>query len=231
MYMRMLLILVVSLYTSRIVLQTLGEQNFGIYNIVGGLVVLFTFINSAMSSGTQRHLSYEMGKPDGNVARIFSACLNIHATLALIIFFLSETIGLWFLNTQMNFPEERMYAVNWCYQLTILTCLLNIIRVPYNALIISNERMSFYAYMGIFEAALKLVIVYMLSLSPFDKLIIYSFLILFVTFLCNLIYVYYNKKYINNVKYEKVSDKKLYGGLLSFSGWALLGSIALRMVG
>lgn len=226
MYMRMLLILMVSLYTSRIVLQTLGEQNFGIYNIVGGLVVLFTFINSAMSSGTQRHLSYEMGKLDGNVARIFSACLNIHATLALIIFFLSETIGLWFLNTQMNFPEERMYAVNWCYQLSILTCLLNIIRVPYNALIIANERMSFYAYMGIFEAALKLAIVYMLSLSPFDKLIIYSFLILFVTFLCNLIYVYYNKKYIINVKYEKVSDTKLYGRLLSFSGWALLGSIA-----
>ena len=111
MYLRMLLTMVVSLYTSRVVLRTLGVDDYGIYNIVGGVVVLFTFINSAMASGTQRHLSYELGKKDeGNITEVFSACLKIHLLLAAVIFILAETIGLWFLNTQMNFPASRMVA-------------------------------------------------------------------------------------------------------------------------
>lgn len=166
MYLRMLLTMIVSLYTSRVVLNTLGINDFGIYNIVGGVVVLFTFINSAMSTGTQRHLSYELGKPgQGNITEVFNACLRIHIWLSIVVFILAETVGLWFINTQMNFPIDRMGAVNWVYQFSIFGCLVNIIRVPYQASIIAYERMSFYAYMGILEAALKLVIVYLLLIT------------------------------------------------------------------
>mgnify|MGYP006917312885 FL=1 len=133
----------VGLYTSRVVLQTLGLEDFGIYNIVGGVVVLFTFINNAMASATQRHLSYELGKKDGNISEIYSACLNIHIGIAFIILVLSETIGLWFINTQMNFPSNKMDIVNIVYQFTILNCLTLILRVPNNALIIAHEKCHF----------------------------------------------------------------------------------------
>lgn len=227
MYLRMLLSMVVSLYTSRVILKTLGIEDFGIYNIVAGVVVLFTFINSAMSTGTQRHLSYELGKPDGgNITEVFSACLKIHLLLAGIVFFLSETIGLWFLNTQMNFPEGRMPAVNWVYQFSIFGCLANIIRVPYQASIIAYERMSFYAYMGIFEVVLKLVIVYVLVFISMDKLILYSVLMFAVILLTTLLFMLFCHRKFERIKIVRVADRKLYGRLVSFSGWALFGSVA-----
>lgn len=225
MYMRMLLIMVVSLFTSRVVLQTLGEADFGTYNIVGGVVVLFTFINSAMATGTQRHLSYELGKPDGDVKTIFSACLKIHIFLALIILVLAETIGLWFLNAKMNFPEGRMVAVNWIYQFSVLACIIGIIKVPYNAAIIAYERMSFYAYSSIVEVIAKLVIVYLLVIIPFDKLIVYALLILGISVFMQGWYMLYCRR-LSGIKYVKVKDKGLYKQLLSFSGWALFGSVA-----
>ena len=163
MYVRMLFLMLISFYTSRVVLQALGAEDFGTYNVVGGVVVMFTFINAAMITGTQRHLSFELGIRDGNVGRIFSACFNIHLWLAVLIVMLAETIGLWFLNAKLNFPEGRMTVVNWVYQLSVLACVLNIIRVPYNAAIIAYEKMSFYAYIGIIEGILKLAIVFMLE--------------------------------------------------------------------
>lgn len=226
MYMRMFFLMLISFYTSRVVLKALGAEDFGIYNVVGGVVVMFTFINSAMTTGTQRHLSFELGLPDGNVKRIFSACLNIHFWLALIIVFLSETIGLWFLNEKLNFPEGRMDAVNWVYQLSIIACVFNIIRVPYNAAIIAYERMSFYAYIGIIEGILKLLIVFLLYFSPSDKLIFYSLLMTTVIGLVTFAYFIYCHKNFQDIKCIKVSDKRLYASLLNFSGWTLLGSIA-----
>jgi len=225
MYLRMLLIMVVSLFTSRVVLQTLGEADFGTYNIVGGVVVLFTFINSAMATGTQRHLSYELGKSGGDVKTIFSACLRIHIYLALIILVLAETVGLWFLNAKMNFPEGRMAVVNWIYQFSIISCIIGIIRVPYNAAIIAFERMSFYAYSSIAEVVAKLVIVYLLVIIPFDKLIVYALLILGVTILMQGWYMLYCRR-LPGIRYVIVRDKGLYKKLLSFSGWAMFGSIA-----
>ena len=148
MYFRMLLTMAVGLYTSRVVLQTLGVEDFGIYNVVGGIVILFTFINSAMSTVTQRHLAYELGKPQGDISNIFSTCFNIHIGIAFLITLLAETGGLWFLNYKMNFPESKMIVVNIVYQITILTTIINIIRVPYNALILAEEHMNFYAYTG-----------------------------------------------------------------------------------
>ncbi len=226
MYIRMLLIMAVTLYTSRIILQTLGESDFGTYNIVGGIVVLFTFINTAMTTGTQRHLSYELGKPDGDVATIFSACLHIHLWLSLIIFLLSETIGLWFVNTQMNFPEGRMAVVNWIYQFSILSCIATIIRAPYNAAIIAYEKMSFYSYTGIIEAILKLLIVFILLLLPWDKLFVYGFLVLIVATIILIWYVLFCHTKLKGIRIKGGVDSKLYKKLLSFSGWSLLGSFA-----
>ena len=155
----MFLMMAVSLYTSRVVLRALGIDDFGIYNIVGGIVVLFSFINNAMASATQRHISYELGREDGNVSKIYSACYNIHVWIAAAIFVLCETAGLWLLNNKLNIPADRMTAANWVYQFSVVTCILNIIRVPDNAAVISYEYMSFYAYTGIVEAVLKLLTV------------------------------------------------------------------------
>lgn len=222
----MLFTMFVGLFTSRVVLQTLGVENYGIYNVVGGVVVLFTFINSAMSTGTQRHLSYELGKTDGNVSVIYSACLNIHVFLAAIIILLSETIGLWFLNYKLNIPIDKMTAANWVYQISIINCAANIIRVPHNALIISHERMNFYAYTGIVEAILKLLVCYLLFLGDYDKLCLYAILQCIVTLLVNAMYVGYCRREISSVNYIKVKEKSKYKELISFSGWTLFGSIA-----
>lgn len=227
MYLRMLITMLVSLYTSRVVLQTLGVEDFGIYNIVGGVVVLFTFVNLAMTTGTQRHLSYELGKPDkGNITQVFSACMHIHCWLALIILILAETIGLWFLNTQMNFPIERMAVVNWVYQLSILGCIVNIIKVPYQASIIAYERMSFYAYTGIIEAVLKLVIVYILLIFAIDKLLLYSILTLIVTLIMAVAFILFCHREFKQINLVRVQHKSLYKQLVSFSGWAMFGSVA-----
>lgn len=226
MYVRMLFLMLISFYTSRVVLQALGAEDFGTYNVVGGVVVMFTFINAAMTTGTQRHLSFELGIPDGNVGRIFSACFNIHLWLAVLIVFLAETIGLWFLNAKLNFPEGRMTAVNWVYQLSVLSCVLNIVRVPYNAAIIAYEKMSFYAYIGIIEGILKLAIVFMLAYSPCDKLVYYAFLMMLVIAVVTFAYYAYCRKNFSEIRYSKVSDKALYKRLLNFSGWTLFGSVA-----
>ena len=227
MYIRTFVTMLVSLYTSRVVLDTLGVEDFGIYNIVGGVVVLFTFINSAMATGTQRHLSYELGKPgQGNVTEVFSACVRIHAWLALGVVALAETVGLWFLNTQMNFPAERMDAVNWVYQFSVMGCAVGILRVPYQSSIVAYERMSFYAYMGVIEAFLKLAIVYMLIVFTVDKLKLYSILMFAVIVLVTVWYVLFCHKSFVRIRISQVCDKQLYKRLVSFSGWAMFGSVA-----
>lgn len=226
MYVRMLFLMLISFYTSRVVLQALGAEDFGTYNVVGGVVVMFTFINAAMTTGTQRHLSFELGITDGNVGRIFSACFNIHLWLAVLIVMLAETIGLWFLNAKLNLPEGRMTDVNWVYQLSVLSCVLNIIRVPYNAAIIAYEKMSFYAYIGIIEGILKLAIVFMLAYSPCDKLVYYAILMMLVIAVVTFAYYVYCRKNFSKIRYSKVSEKALYKRLLNFSGWTLFGSVA-----
>lgn len=226
MYVRMLFLMLISFYTSRVVLQALGAEDFGTYNVVGGVVVMFTFINAAMTTGTQRHLSFELGIPNGNVGRIFSACFNIHLWLAILIVILAETIGLWFLNVKLNFPEGRMTEVNWVYQLSIFSCVLNIVRVPYNAAIIAYEKMSFYAYIGIIEGILKLAIVFMLAYSPCDKLVYYAILMMLVIAVITFAYYAYCRKNFDKIRYSKVNDKALYKRLLNFSSWTLFGSVA-----
>lgn len=226
-YIRMLLIMAVTLYTSRVVLEVLGVEDFGIYNIVGGVVVLFSFINNAMATATQRFLNFELGRNDiKEVGRVFSMSMTAHISIALLVLLLAETIGLWFLLTQMNIPDGRMNAAVWCYQFSILTTCVQIIRVPYNACIIAYERMSFYAYISILEVILKLLIVFLLSIGGFDKLILYSILMFLVTVAVCYAYKIVCNRNFNISRYSFFWDKTLYKKLMSFSGWSLFGSAA-----
>lgn len=226
-YFRMFLTMAITLYTSRIVLNVLGIENFGIYNIVGGIVILFSFLNNAMANATQRFLNFELGKQEHSaVERIFSMSMTIHIGIALLVLILSESIGLWFLNTQMNIPEKSIYTANWVYQFSILTCCIQIIRIPYHASIIAYEKMSFYAYISIIEVVLKLIIVYLLVLLKFDKLILYAALTLGVTLLINFCYKIYCLHYLTTCHYHYFWDIILFKKLASFSGWSLLGNAA-----
>jgi len=223
----MLFTMTVSLYTSRIVLNTLGVSDFGIYNIVGGVVVLFSFLNNAMSSATQRFLNFEIGKNDFvQLRKIFCISMNVHVSIAFIVFILAETIGLWFLNTQLNLPLDRMNAANWVYQFTILTFIISILQVPYNATIIAHERMSFYAYVSIVEVSLKLSAVFLLQYLGYDKLKLYAVLICAVALIIITIYKLYCNKKFESSRYIFIWDASLYKQLLSFSGWSLFGSVA-----
>ena len=226
-YIRMLLIMAVTLYTSRVVLEVLGVEDFGIYNIVGGVVVLFSFINNAMATATQRFLNFELGRNDiKEVGRVFSMSMTAHISIALLVLLLAETIGLWFLLTQMNIPDGRMNAAVWCYQFSILTTCVQIIRVPYNACIIAYERMSFYAYISILEVVLRLLIVFLLLIGGFDKLILYSILMFLITVAVCYAYKIVCNRNFNISRYSFFWDKTLYNKLMSFSGWSLLGHAA-----
>jgi len=226
-YFRMLLTMIVSLYTSRVVLNTLGVEDFGIYNVVGGVVTMFSFINSSMSSATQRFISFELGmKNFDKVQNIFSMSINIHLLIASIIFVLAETIGLWFLNTHLVIPVNRIEAANWVYQFSILSFIVTIMGVPYNAFIIAHERMNVYAYVGIIEVIFKLLIVFSLTWFGIDKLKFYGILIFSVSVVIWLIYRIYCMKYFVETKYRFFWDKVLFKTLMNYSRWNLFGNIA-----
>ena len=225
-YIRMILIMLVSLYTSRVILKALGVEDFGIYNIVGGIVVLFSFINNAMVSSTQRYLNYELGRKDVEEAKkFFSASLTIHFIIALIIIFLSETIGLWFLNEYINIPDGKSVAANWVYQFSILTFAINILRTPYNASIIAYEKMSFYAYISIIEVILKLLIVYAIVIFA-DRLIAYSILTFVVALIILICYIIFCWLKFPICKYHYEYNKSRFSALLNFSGWSMFGALA-----
>lgn len=223
----MLLTIGVSLYTSRVVLNSLGVQDYGVYSVVGGIVTLFSFFNSAMTSATQRFLTFDIGKNDlVQLKKTFNATLNIHIGIAILILLLAETIGLWFVNYKLNLPLERMTAANWVYQFSVITFLLGTIQVPYDALIIAREKMDIYAYMSIAEVLLKLIIVYVLVVFDFDKLILYAGLLFLVSFIVRTVHKMYCKYHFEESKYQFFYEKELYLKLISYSGWNLFGNIA-----
>jgi len=223
----MLITMAVSLYTSRIVLNTLGVTDYGIYNVVGGFITIFGFLNSSMASATQRFLSFELGRKDYiQLGRVFSMSLNIHFVIALIILVLGETVGLWFVNTHLKIPVERMAAANWVYQFSILAFLVNVVSVPYNAAIIAHERMTVYAWVSIIEVSLKLLIVFMLNWFGFDELKFYAVLIFLVSFIIRIVYGIYSKRHFSESKYQLFWDKTLFNTLFNYAGWNLWGSAA-----
>lgn len=226
-YFRTFIIMLISLYTSRVVLKALGETDFGIYNLIGGIVVFFGFMNTAMSAATQRYLNYHLGREENDeVRRVFSMSIIIHIMIVFGVMVLGETIGLWFVQTQLNIPPERSFAALWVYQFSLLYCCINIIRIPYNAVIIAYEKMDFYAYLSIIEAVLKLGIIYLLIISPIDSLIFYSALIFGVGVVVFLMYKIYCNRHFSTSKIQWFWDQTLFSKLMSFSGWSLFGSVA-----
>lgn len=227
-YFRTILLMLITLYTSRVTLQVLGEVDFGIYNIVGGVIVLFAFINSAMSASTQRFLNFELGRRDeARLSKVFNLSLSIHFVIAVIVVILGEIIGFWFLNNKINIPDGRMSAARIVYQISLASCAINILRVPFNACIIAYEKMSFYGIISLAEGVLKLLVVFMLLNFGRDKLIFYSILMLGVSIFMTIIYVLYcNRKFIIT-HFRFVWDKMLARQLLSFSTWSLLGSASI----
>lgn len=226
-YFRQILIMLVSLYTVRVVLDILGAEDYGIYNVVAGVVVLFSFVNNAMATSVQRYLTFYIGKNDAEKTQtVFSRSLVIHGLICLVFILLAESIGVWFLNTKLNIPAERSTAAFWCYQAAVVTTLMNIIRVPYNAVIIAYEKMSFFAGLSIVEAVMKLLVVFLLEISSFDKLAAYSFLLAAVALVVLAVYVFYCGRNFATAHYKKSADKDLGRELVSFSGWSLFGAAA-----
>lgn len=226
-YIRMILTMCISLYTSRVVLNILGVNDFGIYNVVGGIVSLFTFLNGSMSTATQRYLTFEIGTGNINKQKeIFSTCITIHAIVACVVVFLAETIGLWFLYYKMNIPIERNEAAFWVYQFSILTCVVIMMSVPYNASIIAHEKMNVFAFISIFEVCSKLLIVYLLLYFEYDKLIIYAVLMFIIQLIIRMIYSIYCNKNFKETKFQFTLNKKLIKEIFSFAGWNMFGILA-----
>ena len=224
-YIRMLFLMVVSLYTSRVVLNALGVEDFGIYNVVGGVVAMFSMLSGSLSAAITRFITYELGTGNReNLKKIFSSAVTIQIGLAVVIILLAEAVGVWFLNVKMNIPEERIVAANWVFQFSILTFSINLISVPYNASIIAHERMSAFAYISILEALGKLVIAFLITVSPMDRLIFYALLMCAVALLVRLVYGYYCKKHFEECTYHFLWDKELLKRMFGFAGWNFIGA-------
>jgi len=218
----------IGLYVVREVLSLLGVVDYGIYNVVGGAVSMFSFVSGTLSTSSQRYFSVELAKNNfKKLKELF--CLNITAFALLLGLFLiiAETLGLWFLNTQMTIPENRLFAANIVYQLSIISFCIEFISIPYNALIIAHERMSAFAYISIIEALLKILIVYLLSITLFDKLITYGVLLLLTSIGITLSYIFYCHKYFSESKYSFYWNKQEVKEILGFSSWHFVGSFAM----
>lgn len=226
-YLRILINLFLGIYSSRVVLQALGVEDYGIYNIVGGVVVLFSFLNDSLQAATQRFLNYEMGQNnERGIKNIFQTAIYIHIILVIVLFLLSETVGLYVVNYQLTLPSERNDAANIVFQLSVLCTLVGIIRIPFNALIIAYEKMSFYAYLSIIETLLKLVTIICLLYVAFDKLILYALIILFIVTLITICFIVYCKMTIPHISLRPKIHRVVYRKMLSFTGWTLFGSMA-----
>ena len=226
-YIRMLLVMAVTLYTSRIALNVLGVEDYGIYNIVGSVVIAFSFISGPLGTATQRFLSYSLGENDNEkLNNVFSSSLMIYAILAVILLILIEIAGTWFLYNKMQIPDGRLSAAFWAFQFSILSFIINLFKTCYDALIISHERMSFFAYLGIAEVILRLLNALALTYATVDKLILYALNMAFISGIILTCAIIYSRKKIPHIKIHKVKDKDGFRQILNFSGWSMFGSLA-----
>ena len=227
-YFRMIVTLLITLYTSRTILAILGENDFGIYNIVGGVVILFSFLTNAMTSSTLRFFNYHLGlQAKGRIETVFNVALIAHFTILIFVFVLAETIGLWFFETQINIPIDRIVSARWVYQMAIIASLINIVMIPYRAALIATEKISFFATLSIVEVVLKLLIVIILPFFFCDSLILYSILLTLVTFFVFIVYWYISKREIYFSKFNFEYDFQLYKEMMLFSGYHLFGGLAM----
>ena len=230
-YLRMFVLMLISLYTSRITLEYLGVEDYGIYNLVAGLITVMSFFNNAMALSVNRFLNFSLGKDDiKDTQKIFAMSLNIHILIAIIVILLGETIGLWFVNNKLVIPNDRLFAANIAYQTSIIIFIVNIIKVPYNASIIAHENMSMFAYLGILEGISKLVIVYLLPLIRFDTLSVYAFLIMLMAFVVFMCYYIYAKKHYYESKFILYWDKNTFVSMGKYAGYSTFGNMATAIV-
>lgn len=223
----MLLVAAVSFYTSRVVLRVLGVEDYGIYNVVGSIVVFLSFFKNALTNATYRYIAYELGTGDREQLRkLFSMSVSVHCLLAFGLLFLLEFVGVWFLDNKLNIPHERLFAANWVFQFSLLTFCIEVIKTPYNSMIIANERMSFYAYTSIVEVILKMGVVFALQIFDFDKLILYAALLTCVSVIMFIWYKLYNNKHFTETAYKYYWDKNMLNELVSYSGWSILVNAA-----
>ncbi|WP_286844666.1 MULTISPECIES: lipopolysaccharide biosynthesis protein [Sphingobacterium] len=226
-YIRMLFVMGVSLFTVRIVLKYLGVTDYGIYSVVGGVVMMMAFLSNSMSSATQRFFSFDLGRRDyESLRKTFSTSLFIYILFSLIVLLIAETGGIWFLKNRLTLPADRLDAAIWTFQFSILSFIVSIITIPYNALIVAREKMSTFAYFSVFEVIAKLVIAYILSISVYDRLIVYSFLMFLITSIVFLLFRYFCVRQFSESHIIYVYDRGLLKKLIGFTGWNLFGSIA-----
>ena len=225
-YLRTLLVMGITIYTSRVILDILGVDDYGIYNVVGGFVSMFSMLSATMTTASQRFIAYELGTEKPDVKKVFSTAVSIHILLAVVIFVLLESIGIWFLNNKMNISPERMTAANWVFQCSVITFCINLISIPYNAAIVAYEKMSTFAYISIFEVTCKLIGVYSLIIIPADSLIVYAVLMMAIAVFLRLIYGWYCSHYCSECRYPFYFDKNTFAQMFSFSGWNFIGSTA-----
>lgn len=226
-YFRMLITLFVGLYTSRVVLETLGVSDYGLYSVVGGVIGMFGFLTGMLSAGTQRFITYEIGTGNlDNLKKVFSTALCMYLMLAVIILILGETIGLWFVCNKMNFEPGRETAALWVYQFTVITAIVALIQAPFMSSLIAHEKMDIYAYMSIYDVTMKLVIVYLIRLTAFDKLIFYAFLFMLVSLSSTVIYNVYCQRKYPECRFSFSFDKEPFKKMFSFSAWDLVGNLA-----
>ena len=229
-YLRMFLTMIVGFYTSRVVLNALGVDDYGTYGVVGGVVSMMGFLNASMSGATSRFMAFEMGLNDKErLSKTFSSAMIIHVIIALIVFVFAETVGLWFLTHKLVIPQDRMHAAHWVYQLSVASAMVGITQAPYGATTIAHEKMDIYAYFEILHVTLKLLIVYLLTIGDFDKLILYAVLVFAVGVLMRMIYRIYCIRHFEEARFHWVWDKKIVAPMLRFSAWNLYGSICVTV--
>ena len=226
-YFRMLFLMFIGLFTSRINLQSLGVDNFGIYNVVGGVVAMLSVLTGSLGVAISRDITFEIGRGDKErLNKVFSSAVTIQLFMSILVIIIAEVVGVWFLNNKMVIPADRLYAANWVLQFSTASFVLTLISVPYNACIIAHEKISVFAYITIYEAIMKLVIAYSVFVTPIDKLITYAALLLFLSLSMRIIYGIYCSRKFEECHYRFVFDKDLLKHMGGFAGWTMFGNLA-----
>lgn len=227
-YIRMIFMIVINLYTSRVVLQNLGVDDFGIQNVVGGVITILSFISGSLGGATSRFITFALGKDRlAEVKKMFGNIMWIHISFSIVVLLLGETIGLWFVLTQLNIPVDRYYAATWVYQFSVVTSILGLLIVPFNATVVAHEKMSAFAYITVSDGCLKLLIAFLFTIVSFDKLIVYSALMACIQLLDFVIYYIYCFRNFEETHSKVSYDKKLFQEIFSYTGWTITGAISV----
>ena len=226
-YIRMLFLMVISLYTSRVILKALGIEDYGIYNVVGGFVSMFSMISTSLAGAISRFITFSLAKDSSErIREVFSTSIIIQMILCILLLIIAETVGIWFINNKMTIPTDRLFAANWVFQLSVLTTMIQLISIPYNGLIIAHEKMSAFAFIGMYEGIIKLLIAFIIPYSTSDSLIMYAALMCILSVSVRLLYGFYCKKHFVETKFKFLWDKVLLRQMFGFAGWNFIGTAA-----